>query len=87
MDFRANTLPATPNMQALIPRIFRYMYDPAPRVREGMERLWAALIPNPRAAVTAHIAAILEDLIAASQVCARVCANADSTTFTNACVT
>jgi len=43
------------------------MYDPAQSVRDSMGRLWAALVSDPREAVAAHIAAILADLIAASQ--------------------
>jgi hypothetical protein len=58
----------TPQEVSIAPMPHVCRYDPAPRVREGMGRLWAALVPDPRAAVAAHIGPILTDLITASQV-------------------
>ncbi len=55
-----------PHLVRLIPKLLRYQFDPSARVREPMTRLWSALVREPRAAVAAHIGAILSDLIAAS---------------------
>lgn len=57
----------SPHMKSLIPRLFRYQYDPSPRVRESMSRLWSALVRDPRKAVTEHIHPILDELIKASE--------------------
>ena len=29
-----------PHLEKLVPRLFRYCYDPAPRVRDAMTRVW-----------------------------------------------
>ncbi|RYE96402.1 MAG: hypothetical protein EOO41_04630, partial [Methanobacteriota archaeon] len=56
-----------PYMTKLLPRLYRYQYDPNERAREGMTRLWMAAVPDPRAAVAEHIHVILTECIAASQ--------------------
>ena len=55
-----------PYLDRLIPKIFRYLYDPSQRVRESMERLWSALVRDPKAAVTRHCGSILDELIQVS---------------------
>jgi proteasome component ECM29 len=56
-----------PHVAKLLPRLFRFQYDPHPRVRESMGRLWVALVRDPSAAVAAHVGPILRELVAASQ--------------------
>lgn len=56
-----------PYLKTLIPKLFRYQYDPSQRVRESMSRLWSVLVRDPKAAVDANIHAILRELIVASE--------------------
>jgi len=56
-----------PHLPTLIPRLFRYQYDPSPRVREPCERLWALLVRDPSRTVAAHVVPILAELARASE--------------------
>ena len=33
-------------LPAIIPKLYRYQYDPTPRVQQSMTAIWAALVPN-----------------------------------------
>ncbi len=35
---------------ALVPKLYRYQYDPAPRVRDAMGHIWRALVDDPKKA-------------------------------------
>ena len=52
-----------PHLEALIPRLYRYQYDPATRVRDSIGRLWQVLVRDPKAAVEKHLGAILKELL------------------------
>jgi len=52
-----------PILSKLIPRLFRYRYDPSQRVREGVGRLWSTLVRDPAAAVAKHLDGILAELV------------------------
>lgn len=41
----------------------RYQYDPNGRVRDAMTHIWAALVPEPRAALDTHFGAIADELL------------------------
>ena len=49
--------------QALHRCCCRYQYDPNGRVRDAMTHIWAALVPEPRAALDAHFGAIADELL------------------------
>ena len=48
-----------PFLPQLIPKLFRYQFDPTPKVQQSMRAMWAALVPDSKAAVDAHFDAIL----------------------------
>ena len=52
-----------PHLHLLIPRLYRYQYDPTPRVQEAMSRLWTVLVVDPKATVTTHFTDILRELL------------------------
>jgi len=52
-----------PFVETLIPRLYRYQYDPSGRLRESMGRLWHALVRDPQVAVTKHLRGILTELL------------------------
>jgi hypothetical protein len=56
-----------PHLEKLIPRLYRYQYDPSEKVRDSMTRLWHVIVKDPRKAVAEHIQAILNECIVASQ--------------------
>ncbi len=40
----AASLQVEGRLNAIIPRLYRYCYDPMPRVQESMSRLWSVLV-------------------------------------------
>lgn len=55
-----------PHAARLIPKLFRYTYDPSQKVRDAMTDLWRALVRDPKTAVATHIGPILRELVSAS---------------------
>eukprot|EP00873_Tetraselmis_striata_P043262 jgi/Tetstr1/463526/TSEL_008405.t1 len=52
-----------PHVAALVPKLYRYQYDPNPRVSEAMSHIWHALVPDPKATVDANYAPICKELL------------------------
>lgn len=40
-----------PHLPVLVPRLYRYKYDPNPRVQLAMTSIWAAVVPESKKAV------------------------------------
>ena len=53
----------TPHVAKLVPRLYRSLYDPQPKVRDAMNHIWMALVDDPRAALTLHFDAVSAGLI------------------------
>ncbi|KAF5832303.1 proteasome stabiliser-domain-containing protein [Dunaliella salina] len=51
-----------PHVQRLLPRLYRYQYDPNPRVQEAMSGIWKALVDDPKAALDAALPTLMHDL-------------------------
>ncbi|XP_053602483.1 proteasome adapter and scaffold protein ECM29 isoform X2 [Plodia interpunctella] len=47
----------------IVPRLFRYRFDPAPRLHLAMTAIWHALVPNTHLTVQKYHKEILEDLV------------------------
>lgn len=41
-----------PHLPLLVPRLYRYKYDPNPRVQLAMSSIWAAVVPESKKAVS-----------------------------------
>ena len=41
-----------PHLQVIVPRLYRYKYDPSPRVQLAMTSIWAAVVPDSKKAVS-----------------------------------
>jgi proteasome component ECM29 len=54
-----------PHLMKLVPRLYRYQYDPTPRVQDAMSRLWMVLVNDPKVVVTAQFEPILKELLRA----------------------
>ena len=52
-----------PYIAKLVPKLYRYQYDPNARVRDSMSHIWRALVAEPKKTVDEHFAAILQELL------------------------
>lgn len=52
-----------PFLPKLIPKLYRYQFDPNPRVNQSMKMIWRALVKDSKKAVDAHFDEIILDLI------------------------
>ncbi|XP_052750867.1 proteasome-associated protein ECM29 homolog [Galleria mellonella] len=53
-----------PQLGRIVPRLFRYRFDPTPRIQNSMAAIWHALVPNTHATVQKYHKEILDDLVA-----------------------
>ncbi|GAX79566.1 hypothetical protein CEUSTIGMA_g7007.t1 [Chlamydomonas eustigma] len=51
------------HMGSLIPKLYRYQYDPNQKVQDAMEHIWRSIVDEPRKAIDEHFAAIMQDLV------------------------
>lgn len=51
-----------PYLPSLVPRLYRYKYDPKPQIQLAMSNIWAAIIPESKKAVDKYLELILQDL-------------------------
>jgi proteasome component ECM29 len=52
-----------PYLKDLIPRLYRFQYDPNPRVNEAMTSIWKALVKEPKTAIDEYFDIIVKDLL------------------------
>lgn len=50
-------------MKTLVPRLYRFQFDPNAKVADAMKSIWRSLIKNPKQAVDDHFEIILKDLL------------------------
>jgi proteasome component ECM29 len=50
------------HLPLLVPRLYRYKYDPNPRVQLAMSSIWAAVVPESKKAVDKYLPGIIDDL-------------------------
>ena len=55
-----------PQLHTLIPKLFRYQYDPNEMVQSTMRTLWTTLVPDPKSAVEEHFDVIMKELLSFS---------------------
>jgi proteasome component ECM29 len=53
-----------PYLAKLIPRLYRYQFDPNPKVNETMKQIWKALVKDPKKSIDQYYDQIMDDLIA-----------------------
>jgi proteasome component ECM29 len=51
-------------LPTLAPKLYRFRFDPNPKVAEAMTNIWRALIKEPQKTVDAHFDTIMKDLLA-----------------------
>lgn len=65
-----------PYIANLVPKLYRYQYDPNARVRDSMSHIWRALVAEPKKTVDEHFGAILQELLKVfSQHMCLICSN------------
>ena len=52
----------TPHLEKLVPKLYRMMHDPNPKMQEAVKGIWTSLIDSPKATIDAHFGAILDEL-------------------------
>lgn len=52
-----------PYLSKLIPRLYRYQFDPNPKVNETMKQIWKTLVKDPKKSVDQYYEQIMDDLI------------------------
>eukprot|EP00055_Hartaetosiga_balthica_P016260 m.101800 g.101800 ORF g.101800 m.101800 type:complete len:1977 (-) comp9068_c0_seq1:244-6174(-) len=52
-----------PSLQKIIPKLYRYKFDPNPRTRTAMMNIWDTIVSDPIKAVDTHFHAIVKDLL------------------------
>ncbi|XP_058950151.2 proteasome adapter and scaffold protein ECM29 isoform X1 [Pocillopora verrucosa] len=51
-----------PYLPKIVPKLFRYQYDPNMKIQQAMTSIWAALVPETKKTVDKYVNEILEDL-------------------------
>ena len=67
-----------PYIAKLVPKLYRYQYDPNARVRDSMSHIWRALVAEPKKTVDEHFGAILQELLKVLLSIAPQCCHASS---------
>jgi len=52
-----------PHLPALVPKLYRYQFDPTPSVRAAMENIFKTIVPEATKTVDLYVHEILEDLL------------------------
>ncbi|XP_068630379.1 proteasome-associated protein ECM29 homolog [Battus philenor] len=52
------------HLPKIVPRLYRYRFDPTPRIQNSMASIWHAIVPNTQHTVHKYHKEILEDLVA-----------------------
>ena len=52
-----------PHLREVVPKLFRYRFDPTPRVHEAMDTIWKAIVDDPRKAVEDAFPEIMADIM------------------------
>eukprot|EP00301_Raphidiophrys_heterophryoidea_P004227 c11852_g1_i1.p1 GENE.c11852_g1_i1~~c11852_g1_i1.p1 ORF type:complete len:1539 (-),score=491.48 c11852_g1_i1:69-4685(-) len=51
-----------PYLKVLVPRLYRYQYDPNPRVQASMKAVWSGLVDNTSQALSEHWSAVCDEV-------------------------
>ncbi|KAJ3341578.1 hypothetical protein HDU91_000683 [Kappamyces sp. JEL0680] len=52
-----------PYLPKLVPRLYRYQFDPHPKTAEGMKNIWRSLVKDPVRAVNDHFDQIMAEVL------------------------
>ena len=52
-----------PYLPTLIPKLYRFSYDPSPKVADAMRSIWKSLVKEPKKAIDEYFEQIMKDLL------------------------
>ncbi|XP_074640240.1 proteasome adapter and scaffold protein ECM29-like [Tubulanus polymorphus] len=52
-----------PYLHQIVPKLYRYQFDPNPRIQQAMSSIWTALVPDNNKTIEKYLAQITDDLI------------------------
>lgn len=52
-----------PYLSEIVPKLYRYQYDPNPGIQKSMSNIWSALVPDGKKTVDKYIKEILKDIL------------------------
>jgi len=52
----------TPHLPRIIPKLYRYQFDPTPRIQQSMSAIWSSLVPETNKTVDRYLAPILAEV-------------------------
>ena len=44
-----------PHLHKIVPKLFRYQFDPNPRIQQAMSSIWSALVTETKATVSLYL--------------------------------
>lgn len=50
------------HLDKLVPTLYRYTFDPNPKIASAMKQVWEALVPEPKRAVAEHLTNVLKHI-------------------------
>ena len=50
-------------LPTLVPKLFRYIFDPNPLISSSMREMWKSLVPNPKKTVDQYLKEIMKELV------------------------
>ncbi|XP_077980977.1 proteasome adapter and scaffold protein ECM29-like [Glandiceps talaboti] len=53
----------TPYLPKIVPKLYRYQYDPNPQIRQSMSSIWNALVSDNKKTIDTYLKEILQDLM------------------------
>jgi proteasome component ECM29 len=51
-----------PHLPRIIPKLYRYQFDPTPRIQQSMAAIWSSLVPETNKTVDRYLPAILAEV-------------------------
>ena len=51
------------HLPTLVPKLYRYLFDPNPGIRESMKNIWQTVAPEPAKTVDKYLKEIIDDLL------------------------
>ena len=52
-----------PHLPKIIPKLYRYQFDPTPKVQQSMQSIWNSLVSEPTKTVDKYLREILKELL------------------------
>jgi proteasome component ECM29 len=53
-----------PHLPKLIPKLYRYQFDPNPKISENMKNIWESVVDNPTTTIKAYWSEIMTEVLA-----------------------